>query len=100
MLPWCYSLIMSNVVNPSAHAGGNTEFLRRAARVLIQEMPTLRYYHQQGNWVSDESRATNFQTGTAALEFARTCGLTNIQVVIAVETTERRIHPVFSSLRR
>jgi len=79
---------------------GDTEiFSRPLSRVLLQEIPTGRYFQTSGFWTWEVGKATDFQTGSAALECAMKLRLPNVQVVFMQEIKSCRIHPVKSSMR-
>lgn len=87
----------------SAAQGGNrfdTQFLRRHfTKVLIQEIPTRRYWEERGVWTSDIEKATNFQTCSAALEHATHLKLPNVQLVLTREPRECEVIPLRTSIR-
>jgi hypothetical protein len=81
-------------------AKGDTQFFNRTlARVLIQEIPTGRYYRGPGVWAADEAQAFDFQTGSAARECAAKLGLANVQVVMTQEFRQCQIFALKSSLK-
>ena len=78
----------------------NTQLLRRHfTKVVIQEMPTGRYWESNGVWTTDIDHATIFRTCTAALEQATHLKLQNVQLVMTREIKELEIIPVKTSVR-
>ena len=73
----------------------NTEFLRRhSTTVVIQEIPTRRYWVSSGVWTADIERAAQFDTCSGAQEEAMHFKLSNVQLVLARELTEYEIIPL------
>lgn len=78
----------------------NTEFLRRhATTVVIQEIPTRRYWESIGVWTSDIDRAAQFDTCSGAVEQAMHFKLSNVQLVLAREITEYETIPLKATFR-
>jgi hypothetical protein len=93
-------LLPQNTKVQSAGIGSDTRFLRRDfTRVVIQEIPTGRYWGSRGVWTSEIETANNFQTATAALEHGRRLGLSNVQVVVVHEFKESQVIPLKTSIR-
>ncbi len=73
----------------------NTGFLRQhSTTVVIQEIPTGRYWEGSGIWTSDIERAAQFDTCSGALEQAMHSKLANVQLVLAREITEYETIPL------
>ena len=78
----------------------DTRYLRRNfTRVVIQEIPTRRYWGSRGVWTSEIEKANDFQTGTSALEYARRLELPNVQLVMIHEFKECQVIPLKTSIR-
>ena len=50
-------------------------------KIMIQEIPTRRYYRTAGVWTGDIHEASNFRTSSAALEVVNRSNLQNVQLV-------------------
>ena len=78
----------------------DTQFLKRiATKVVIQEMPTRRYWVSRGVWTSDVEQATDFQTRSSASEHALRLKLPNAQLVVIHEFRDYQIVPLQHNLR-
>ena len=79
---------------------GDTQIVSRTfARVVLQEIPTSRYYQGPGVWTSDILHACDFQTGSAAMECAARLNLSNVQLVMTQEFRDCQIFPLKNSLK-
>ena len=87
----------------AASSAGNkfdTQFLRKHfTKVVIQEMPTRRYWGSSGVWTFDIEKATIFRTCSAAHEEAMHLKLPNVQLVLIRELKEFEIIPLKASVR-
>jgi hypothetical protein len=84
---------VSRAAGPAVN--GDTQSISRTlARVVLQEVPTGRYYQGPGVWVTEEAHALDFRTGSAAMECAGRLNLTNVQVVMTQEFRERQTFPL------
>ena len=89
--------VWSSAVNGSIRL--DTQYLRRhCTTVVIQEIPTRRYWVNAGVWTSDIERATQFNTCSAALEQAAHSKLSNVQLVLAREIKEYETIPLKSTI--
>lgn len=78
----------------------NTEFLRQhSTTVVIQEIPTRRYWQSGGVWTPDIERAAQFDTCSGALEQAMHSKLSNVQLVLAREITEYETIPLKATFK-
>ena len=72
-----------------------SKFLRRdSTKVVIQEIPTGRYWDSKGIWTSDFENATAFLSCYAALEQMDRYRLSNVQLILARELKEYQIIPL------
>jgi hypothetical protein len=62
-------------------------------KIMIQEIPTRRYYRAVGVWTGDVREASDFRTGSAALEVVQQSKLNNVQLVA---TQDFKAYQVFS----
>src|SRR4051812_20994481 len=85
---------------PTSGTKGDTQFVSRTlARVVIQEIATGRYYQGPGLWTADIQRACDFHTGSAARECATRLKLSNAQVVMTQEFTDRQVFPLGKNVK-
>jgi len=78
----------------------NTDFLKRhSTTVVIQEVPTRRYWVGNGVWTSDIDQAAQFDTCSGAQEQAMHFKLANVQLVLAREITEYETIPLKATFR-
>jgi hypothetical protein len=86
----------------SATSRGNsfdTQFLRRHfTKVVIQEIPTRRYWQTLGVWTSNIEAARTYDSCTKALEEALFLKLKNVQLVLNREFKEWEIIPIKTSI--
>ena len=75
----------------------NTQFLsRHCLKVVIQEVPTRRFWGSGGVWVLDIEKATTFDSRSAALEAASHQNLHHVQHVLSRELKEWELIPIDS----
>jgi hypothetical protein len=73
----------------------DTDFLKRHwIKVLIQELPSGRYWECTGLWTSDYQAATSFATCTAAMAQAAHLNLPGAQLVLTRESKAYGIIPL------
>jgi hypothetical protein len=73
----------------------DTQFLtRHCIKVVIQEIPTRRFWGSGGVWILDIEKATSFDSRSAALETASHQNLHNVQLVLSREIKEWEIIPI------
>ena len=73
----------------------DTEFLKRHwIKVLIQEVPSGRYWESPGLWTEDFQEATSFATCTAAMAQATHLNLPGAQLVLTRESKAYGIIPL------
>jgi hypothetical protein len=78
----------------------DTQFLRRHfTKVVIQEIPTRRYWKGTGVWTSEIDKATTFRSCSAAMEDATHLKLKNVQLVLTRELRECEVFPLKTSIR-
>ena len=78
----------------------DTQFLRRHfSKVVIQEVPTRRFWQSTGIWTADVDKATSFRTYSAALEQATLFRLQYVQLVLTREIKECEVIPLKASFR-
>jgi len=93
---------MDQLGPPNAKHGTkfDTQFLRRNfAKVVIQEVPTRRFWQSTGIWTTDVDKATSFRTCSAALEQATLFRLQYVQLVLTREIKECEVIPLKASFR-
>ena len=79
----------------------NTQFLRQhSTTVVIQEVPTRRYWAGNGVWTSDIEQAAQFDTCSGAMDQAMHSKLSNVQLVLAREITEYETIPLRATFSR
>lgn len=73
----------------------DTQFLsRHCVKVVIQEIPTRRFWGSGGVWILEIEKATTFDSRSAALEAASRQNLHNVQLVLSRELKEWEIIPI------
>jgi hypothetical protein len=81
--------------SPEGGVKFDTQFLKRhSTSVVIQEMPTGRYWKSTGVWTADIDKATTFRACSAALEQATHLKLQNVQLVLTREIIECEVIPI------
>ncbi len=94
------SVSLAQLGTPEGGGKFDTQFLRRHfTKVVIQEMPTGRYWKSSGVWTANVDGATSFQTCSAALEQATHLKLQNVQLVLTREIKECEVIPLKASVR-
>ncbi len=66
----------------------------RAMKIMIQEIPTRRYYRAAGVWTGDVREASDFRTGSAALEVIQRSKLLNVQLVATDDFKAYQVFPL------
>ena len=78
----------------------DTHFLRQSSlSVIIQEIPTRRYWGKGGLWTSDMEAAVKFTSRSVALETATNQKLSNVQMVLSREFKECEFVPIETSIK-
>jgi hypothetical protein len=63
-------------------------------KIMIQEIPTRRYYRTPGVWTGDIRKASDFRTSTAALETILKSNLNNVQLVSTRDFKRFQVFPL------
>ena len=63
-------------------------------RIMIQEIPTRRYYRTAGVWTGDIHEASDFRTGSAALKVVQQSKLNNVQLVATQDFKAYQVFPL------
>ena len=63
-------------------------------KILIQEIPTRRYYRAAGVWTGDIREASDFHTGSAALEVVQRSHLHNVQLIATQDFKDYQVFPL------
>ena len=67
-------------------------------KVMIQEVPTRRYYRSTGVWTNDVAQASDFRTSTAALAAISKSKLRNVQLVATRNLKDFEVFPLRQTL--
>ncbi len=63
-------------------------------KIMIQEIPTRRYYRTAGVWTGDVREASDFRTSSAALDVVARSHLQNVQLIATQDFKDYQVFPL------